>query len=176
MRLDPPKAVVLGSHRAPLIDGFGRRADWKIPRMQTAADNILPRGFRDIYIPPLWGGGTFAGTPPCLCACVQYKLESRGKKSENLVSAKQDQMMADTILSFFSQQKQNTAHKSPFSNRHHRTADFHTHTHWSTAMYTRWPCCVTVQQSPWRCAWNSSDRLKLSGSPQVWSERKKKIL
>lgn len=82
-------------------------------------------------------GGTFAGWlrllqrfngTPCLCACVQYKLKSRGKKSENLVSAKQDQMMADTILSFFSQQKQNTAHKSPFSNRHYRTADFHTHT------------------------------------------------
>lgn len=83
-------------------------------------------------------GGTFAvwwrllqefnGTR-CFCACVQDKLKSKGKQNENLVSVKQDQMMADTILSFFSQEKQNTTHKSSFSNHHHQwTADFHAHT------------------------------------------------
>lgn len=62
----------------------------------------------------------FSGTR-CFCACVQNKLKSRGKKSKNLYRRTRR-------CSFFSQQKQNATDKSPFSNHHHQTADFHAHT------------------------------------------------
>lgn len=51
------------------------------------------------------------------------------------------------------------------------------HTRRSTAVHTRWPCCVSVRQSPWRCAWNAGgDRRLLPRSPQDWSEEKRMMI
>lgn len=175
----PPKAAVLGSHQASLIYGFGRRADWKTPGMQTAPDNILPRGFRDIYVPLLWQGWytcwDFNRDLTGLAASVlvfRINSKKRGKKELKPRFCEAGPNDGRHVVFLPAETKHHTRiHLFESSSSSRRLP----HTHWSSAVYTRWPCCVTVQQSPWRCAWNSSsDRLKLSGSPQVWSKKKKK--